>query len=71
MSYGSYGQADLPCRIAKGWHECGRLGVFICWVEAEGNSQKWGVVVWENEDEPDLIKMSALEILREGYWRKP
>ena len=47
-------------RIKEGWEEAGRVGTLLAEVEVV---QTWGVVLWEDEEDPDCHKRSGLEVI--------
>jgi hypothetical protein len=54
------------CRIAKGWFEAGKEGIFHKNVTAL-NGMVWAVVQWKEEDDPDLHKASGIEVLTDKH----
>lgn len=50
---------DKPkdCRIKDGWEDAGKEGKCYGFVEIQ---QKWAIVLWDGEEEPDLFKAGAL-----------
>ena len=50
----------IDCRIKKGWDRENRHG--ICYGKILINNMPWGIVKWDDEEDPDLVKADALEI---------
>jgi len=60
--HGSWGHAGTRCRIKKDWHQAGREGEAICYFEHPQLGQRWILVIWDDEDDPDCFKAAGLEI---------
>ena len=52
----------IACRIRQGWDEEGRMGVFCTTIQFPDNKQSWAVVIWDDDEDPALIKSAALEL---------
>jgi hypothetical protein len=48
-------------RICRGWDGAGREGRLLAWVFAR---QRWAVVLWDDEEDPDCFKAAGLEEIR-------
>lgn len=48
------------CRIKPGWHQEGREGTLFVVISING--QDWAVVLWKDEEDPDLFKAAGLEV---------
>lgn len=48
------------CRIKKGWADAGKEGSYFGkhWI----GGRFWAVVLWEDEEEPELFKADAIEV---------
>lgn len=49
----------FKCRVMAGWEFSGRL--CLCYGTLNIDSMWWAIVLWEDEEDPDLIKLNALE----------
>ena len=62
----SYAQEDpRRCRIKEKWEGAGRTGKYYGNVSIE--NQKWAIVVWDDEEDPDLHKLAGIEIATETW----
>lgn len=63
---GTWG-SGARCKIAEGWDGAGREGEALCYVQpSRQGAQTWIIVMWDDEDEPDLHKAAGLLIKRTG-----
>lgn len=53
---------SIPCSILKGWEGAGRKGQFLGKFFSD---QWWAIVLWEDEEDPDLHKTCGLDLFRE------
>jgi hypothetical protein len=62
MGITTYGYSGIRVKIRKGWEDAGREGELFGSVKPDrGNSQEWAILIWDNEDEPELFKLSGLQ----------
>ena len=47
------------CEVRAGWYNPGREGRYLGKVTTD---RDWAIVLWDNEEDPDLFKMEGLEI---------
>lgn len=52
-------QQKTRCRIAKNVDGAGRQGTILAHIK---HGQHWAIVVWDEEDEPELFKLGCLEM---------
>ncbi len=45
-------------RIKSGWDDAGKRGLCYGYINLD---QSWAIVVWEAEEDPDLVKMRSLD----------
>ena len=57
---GTWGTAGVRCKIKSGYEQEGLEGEALCWVTTRTSGMRWIVVVWDDEDEPDLHKAHGL-----------
>ena len=55
----------LKCRIAAIWEDAGKEGLYFGSVVIAG--QRWGIVKFNDSDDPDLLKAACLEIAYERW----
>ncbi len=56
----------LRCRIKSGWDNSGKEGEYFGNVMI--NSQMWAIVLFDNEDDPDLFKADGL-LVDQKLWK--
>lgn len=66
LEYEFDGDTTKPCRVATGYADAGRQGIYFGKVVV--NSRYWAVVLFDGEDDPDLYKLESIEVA-EQVWR--
>lgn len=56
-------------RIKKGWNDAGMMGTVLA--DSVFCLQNWVPVLWDDQEDPDFIKESALEIVTPDMEKKP
>jgi len=49
-----------PCRIKQGWSGAGKQGLYYGKIRIRGGW--WAIVQWEDDDDPDMLKIDAIEV---------
>jgi hypothetical protein len=60
-------EKTLPCRIADGWDNAGKTGQYFGNIMV--NDIGWAIILWDGEEDPDMYKMSGIEI-NKPHWVK-
>lgn len=61
-------QRTKVCKIKDGWCDAGKTGQYFGSITIHGRC--WAVVLWDDDDEPDLYKLISLKILRNPKRKK-
>lgn len=64
---GTWGTAGVRCKIKQGREGAGRTGEALCYFEHSKIGQRWLLVLWDDEDDPDCFKAAGLRIMREPW----
>ena len=57
---------DTRCRIRQGWKDAGNEGWILAHLAHAALGQRWALVIWDSEDDPDCFKARGLEVKRLG-----
>ena len=53
----------IPVKIKSGWYYAGKTGNCLGWVFKD---QLWAIVVWDDEEDPEMFKLAGLEFLNQN-----
>jgi len=63
--YNFAGDESVRCRGKGAWDRDGKKGWYFGWVRV--GERCWAVVLWDGEDDPDLVKAESIEIASETW----
>ena len=58
---------SVKCQIAEGWGGAGQLGQYFGSIEC--NERTWAIVLWDDEEEPNLSKAESI-LIESTSWSK-
>jgi hypothetical protein len=62
MSERVISHSGARCKIKSGWMDEGKSGIALCTVEHDGLGQRWTMVLWDGDEDPDCFISAGLEI---------
>lgn len=64
MEFAMCSDEPIPCRVKSEWHEAGKHGLYFGKIYIH---QWWGIVLWDDEEDPDVYKLDGLEVTQ-SHW---
>lgn len=55
----------VVCRVAPDWHDAGKIGDY--YGKHLIADRWWAVVIWDLEDDPDIVKLESLELMSKQW----
>jgi len=77
MSITTWGHSNYRCKIKPGWEGAGRQGNAYGLLqpdsENDNGAQKWLIVRWDDEEDPECFKAAGtlIRYRDQGAWREP